>query len=218
MKKILLLILLFFISTSLFSETKSLQIKGFDIQAGVDDALDVSVTPIASQTEFFLIGMPFNIEEDYVRYSSTQDGRIIAHWSVLANTAFSLSIEAERLHHVDTAYINAYLDYILTFTYDMSFIDSSDISRTESGEFTYTTNLSGGTLAGGKVEDNKFIFDSPLQSNSFIGNLNGDIYFMFTQDSTDTINSYKGEDNQRVPEGNYEARVTITITAEGEAN
>ena len=46
-----------------------------------------------------------------------------------------------------------------------------------------------------------------------MGNLNGSIYFQFTQDATDIIMSEAnfGKNNDNVPVGNYEAVVTVEL-------
>lgn len=214
----LFLILLIF-SFGLNAAIKPIQTKSFQIQAGIDEALEVVVEPVSAQSESYLIGIPFNIEEDYVMYSSTLPGRVIAHWSLLANSAFEISITAEQLHHVDTQqYPNAKLDYILTFDYTLSYQTQNNSNPVEEkGNFTYTTTSDEvGIMEGNRVTNNKFIlgYDSLI---GYTGNLNGDVYFEFTSGSSDLIKSQKGNNaSTSVPTGNYEATVTITIkTPEG---
>lgn len=211
MKKIIIFILIFTSSLLSLFAWQPLETKALQIQAGVDKALEINVEPIPAQTEFFLIGMPFNIEEDYVKYSAELDGRIIAHWNILSNSQYSIFVDADKLHHVDTSsYPNANLDYILTFTYDIGYIDVNNNSQSMKGEFVY--NTANNSLSGSNVEENKFKFTGNIK-DSFIGLLDGDIYFMFTDSATNTIAANKENNSATVPQGDYIATVTLTMEA-----
>ena len=89
MRKNTLVIFLLLLSFSSFGKEYSLEMtRRFSLQAGFDSAMDISITPIAAQSQSYIAGMPFSIEDGQVQYQNTSQGREIARWNVLSNTDF----------------------------------------------------------------------------------------------------------------------------------
>ena len=232
MRKIFTLIFMTFIITCLFAEDNSISIttRPIALQAGFDKVLSVNVTRIPSQSETYLQGMPFNIEDPQVEYNASEDanGRRIANWSVLANTPFSLSFELEPLTAVNkpnsnepnsnesnsnesnSNESNSKLPYILTFEYELAYgLNRNDYLK---GKFS---------LDMGSAESPTTTFNNvnitegvTSEEGSFLGTLDGGVYFMFTKESTENI--AKDENGDVYPFGSYKANVTITITEVGQ--
>lgn len=207
------------------------------VQGNYGKSVKVRFDRIATQSSSFSIGMPFDIEGRLVQYNTTEKGREIAYWSVIANTKFTMKITAEKLTserkyetNSDPAEANYMLDYIMTFTYDFGFI-SSGTQTDKSGSFIINTESSSEWLtyvneynvkttlpySDGGVEFN--IIPNNADASSVIGSVNGSVYFMFTAKATEYIsNGFKnaGGVDMEVPSGNYYANVTLTIITEGE--
>lgn len=213
-RRFFLLIILLLSCSAVFAATKT-QTKGISIQAGYQDFADLRITPIASQSEAYLIGMPFNIEENYVQYNADSSGRVIARWSVLSNARFTLEItEISPLINTTDKVSNIELPYILTFDYDISYsMDGID-----------NNSLSGfWRVVYGDDTTYRFILPSQVVSseNFFIGSVAGNISFMFqdemeldgvTRKVTDVVRS------DDAPPGSYYALVKITIKTEEGGN
>ena len=221
MKKLFTLIFMTFIITCLFAEDNSIipsiTTRPIALQAGFDKVLSVNVTRIPSQSETYLQGMPFNIEDPQVEYNASEDanGRRIANWSVLANTPFSLSFELEPLTAVNKPNSNepnsnepnSKLPYILTFEYELAYgLNRNDYLK---GKFS----LDMGSAASPTTTFNVDITEGVTSAEgSFLGTLDGGVYFMFTKESTENI--AKDGNGDVYPFGSYKANVTITITEE----
>ena len=212
MRKIFTLIFMTFIITCLFAEDNSISIttRPIALQAGFDKVLSVNVTRIPSQSETYLQGMPFNIEDPQVEYNASEDanGRRIANWSVLANTPFTLSFVLEPLTAVNDS--NSTLPYILTFEYELAYgLNRNDYLK---GKFS----LDMGSAESPTTTFNNVNITEGVTSaeGSFLGTLDGGVYFMFTEESTKAI---ADDDNGAdYPFGSYKANVTITITEVGQ--
>lgn len=216
-----ILSILILISASLAAEYKIQSSKPLELQAGYDSVAYIGVEPIAAQSQAYLQGMPFNIEESYVAYGATENGRQIATWSMLSNTNVKLRITAELMHHVSEA--SLYLPYKLLFTYEIGYIDENGKPQT-SGEQEFSITTSGLPSSDEKPDSNTFeVFplenigsfvnqtSSENEKYYYVGNLNGSVYFQFTSWSTEIINANKGINNQNLPSGNYQAMVTIEM-------
>ena len=137
--------------------------------------------------------MPFNIEDPQVQYVVDGSGRLIANWSLMSNTDFNMTIALNPMLHVSSENITEYnpLEYVLTFEYILShgtdednFIDSKfsiDMENlTVAGEHvmeleTPTKDSSTGVATFKVNITNDVIGDAAV--SSFIGSLNGGIYF-----------------------------------------
>ena len=198
--------------------------KQLDIQAAYGDVASVSVSEIVSQSQQFMQGMPFNIEESYVAYGSTDRGREIARWSLMSNAKFKIRITASPMQHEEKAagtgkLGSSDLDYFLTFVGTIGYADQSgsdaDLGQTE---FTVATNPNDrvSSTAGSYDEQGRFVFDPFFNSTGlyeyYVGAVDGSIYFMFNSNSSNTIKAeYSDSTSTLVPHGNYVASVMIEI-------
>ena len=198
--------------------------KYFKIQGASGAVLRTTVSPISTQSTAFVMGMPFDIESDLVQYGVMQNGRTIANWSLVANTGFTMKIKADLLKSAGTYNNGAedvycYLSYLLKFTYNFGYFDLSDNSLSESGEFSidnengivkYKDPVTGSSTEKGLSADGYLGFQflpSGIATHGLSGSVNGDIYFMFTETSSDTIKNH----GELVPVGDYSADVTIIL-------
>ena len=189
--------------------------KPFTIQAGYQSAMDISVTPIAAQTQSYLAGMPFDIESQQVWYGYTEHGREIANWSILSNTGFDLRIKADPMYPVEddgvtkkAGYTGEGLDYILELQYIIGYPVESGEVESVSGSISCSSadgevvfeNISSGYATGDS--------DDP----HFIGSVDGSIFFIFDENSSDRIIAAAEDfDNADVPAGRYGAQVVFTM-------
>lgn len=229
MKRIFVLFLAVFAIFSIYADEPYVNTRPIALQAGLNEALNISVNRIPSQSENYLQGMPFNIDDSQVQYVAGSSGRLIANWSVLANTDFNLTFTLEPLKRVvlssEGEVDNPALDYILTFEYLVSYgisdsyidsqfslnmgdstpsvigkyvtvLDDVPVAKDANGNATFKINITEGLTDGGTI-------------SSFIGSLEGGIYFMFTPESTKALaeDPYGG----KYKAGNYRATVTINM-------
>ena len=185
-------ILIFFLlfGSSLVAGTTT---KDFSIQGGYDNTISLVIEPIAAQTVSYIAGMPFNIQDNQVKYDQISGGRQIARWSVVSNTLFTITVKANPLHPVDDTSIN--LDYILTFKYDLS---SADGSYEDQG-FEVSSDKTEHEFVVGNL--------SSMPESSFLGILEGGILFKFTEGGWNLANSSES------PSGNYITTVTVKLVA-----
>lgn len=195
--------------------------KHIAIQGGIDRILEVDIEPIASQSQSYIAGMPFNILDPQVKYNLNSDGRVIAYWNLLTNFPdFRIIIEAQPLHHEQEAAFptsGKYLPYILTFSYTMSLatgrnaIDSSFIIDLESdASQNGVTFISEDLVTGYRKYEVSLLSSSSSgteQYANYSGVLGGQIFFKFTQASSEKVNS------SDYPGGLYEAYVRVTLEA-----
>lgn len=196
--------------------------KYFKIQGASGAVLRSTVSPISTQSTAFIMGMPFDIEDDLVQYGVMQNGRTIANWSLVTNADFTIKIKADNLksaNNTGTEGVYCYLPYILKFTYNFGYFDSNGNSLSKSGEFTidnesgivkYTDPSTGSSVEKGLSADGYLSFQflpSGIAFYGLSGSVDGDIYFMFTESSSDTIKNH----GDTVPVGDYSADVTILL-------
>ena len=223
MRKIFYMIIIFlFIFSFLFarSNAQSVQTKRLGVQAGVDETLYVSMVPIAAQSQAFIMGMPFSVDDSLVMYDYTRNGRQIATWSLLTNTNFEISVDADVLKHVgsDEAGENEVvsLPYFLCFEYALSYfpvnstapISHQDafVIRSEGSDSISTPAAYNGYKIyesyNGEVSDaNTFSILQGADYTSFIGTLEGSIYFKFAEDA----------EPENAKGGDYTADVILTV-------
>ena len=236
MKRIFMLIIIFLTVLSLYSEKitvneKTIEFKtsSVELQGAYEEALNMNINPIAAQTESFLSGMPFNIEEEFVKYNRLSDGRAIATWNVLSNTRFNIYIRAERMYHVNDTNYNYPLDYILTFSYNLAYPNLNNFNG--AGSFYVTSNepvvTGAGTIEDPEsaliplisietpqgLEENFYkinLFDdfTDAITSGFTGSVDGSVYFKFTSDSTDALH---GTNKDNYKSGDYTAIVKFFV-------
>ena len=211
MRKNTLVIFLLLLSFSSFGKEYSLEMtRRFSLQAGFDSAMDISITPIAAQSQSYIAGMPFSIEDGQVQYQNTSQGREIARWNVLSNTDFNIKISGTKLFPVDETgqmmTTKKGLDYYLVFDYRLGYVTASGQYEATGTEEYYSAN---GTeyftdLTEGYTGD----------VNAFIGGVDGSIFFRFDEASSVRIASDSSNDSSSedyLPPGDYHAEVTITL-------
>ena len=214
------------VSTLLFSATihDTETSKYFKIQGASGAVIKATVSPISTQATSFIMGMPFDIEDDLVQYGVMQHGRAIANWSLVTNTSFLIKIKADHLASNNTYFdgtnnVKCYLPYYLNFSYNFGYFDSNGSSLSESGEFEidnergivkYTDPNTGLSTEKGVSADGYISFQflsTDITSHGISGSVDGEIYFMFTESASDRIlNS-----GSTVPVGEYTAEVTIVL-------
>lgn len=211
MRKAHLIILLILVLANVNAAYVHETTRHFDLQAGYGETSSINITPIPAQSQSYVVGMPFSIEDQLVT-DKTGRGREIATFTLLSNTDFNIIVEPGRgtdgkMHHVnslgepvkndDGTYEHEGLDYVLTFRYLLGYVrgdseydapEETRIYYSKNGKTTYS-DITTGYTAG--------------QGNDFIGTANGAIFFRFDENSTDMIES--------LPEGDYMAYLKITL-------
>ena len=227
MRKMIFLVIILLSFSRLYAEIET---KTIALQAGYDTVMDISIERVAAQGENYLQGMPFNIEDPQVEYVANSKGRLIAYWSLLSNTPFKLTFLLEPLRHENVP-ISAeneenLLYYILTFEYALSY--GTDNQYAMDSEFSLDMNdgnpqvitednLGYSTSVAEDGYSSSFSLNlteglaESFDSNSFIGNLDGGVYFMFTKASSDAL-AYDTA-AKTFERGSYHAMVTITMEA-----
>ena len=230
-KNLILCVMITLFPLSIFAQTKT---SGLVLQGAYDVALNMNITPIAAQTESYLAGMPFNIEEAFVAYQENSDGRAIATWNVLSNTKFNIYIKAENMvHSTEEDYAPAVpLSYILTFSYNLAYpglegFDGSGSFWLRSGSNmgfgtdSTTTDISAErpyendtSLPTGITSEDSFykvnLFDSQSFDENFTGftgSVDGRVFFKFTEEASNALNNAAYD----YPAGNYTAIVTFFV-------
>lgn len=228
MKKLLLSIIFSISIVAALSAISNPVTKPFKIQGGSGTVLHISITPTSTQATSFLMGMPFDIEEDLVQYGKMKDGRSIAKWSMVANSDFKIKVNAGLLTSEgtyiptgETTPVHAELSYIMKFEYSFGYYESNGNISNLSGSFTLDNETGNGSYVNPETgtstdvtwaPDKSFIYDilpSNIDSAGLSGSVDGQIYFMFTENSTYRIK----KEADTVPVGDYHAYVTVTLEA-----
>ncbi len=195
--------------------------KSFDIQGAFGDVVEIIVDPIPSQTQAYLMGMPFNIEDNQVQYGATESGRLIANWSLISNLPnVSLTIDGEPLAYKNNPSLSTPLDYELRLFYRIGYYnEKGDLVDIGSGTpIVYSTN----DEIDGNYEESYELFARNIKDGTYIGSLNGTIYFMFTEESSEMLKPADGsrppyenygDGRAFFPGGEYVATVTLTLEA-----
>ena len=187
----------------------------FDLQAGYDYASSIHITPIPAQSQSYIAGMPFSIEDPIVTGES-DIGREIATWTLLSNVDFNIVVspgkDDGKMYPIDRATGEPYkkedgtykyegLDYTLTFRYQLGYVRGDSEYDAPVSLFTYeSTN---GKTVFNELTDGYTVNDE----NNFIGTVNGSIFFKFNDAS-----SYRIENEPAsLPAGDYMAYLTITL-------
>lgn len=210
--------------------------KPLELQAAYGKVAYVSVTPIPAQGQSYIQGMPFNIEESYVLSTITdengkvipgsENGRLIANWSLISNTKVKLKISVNPMKHVSGN--SSSLSYYLHFTYLAGYTNAGGDEiplNTEYFNIPMKDNdpvsviksdvpVSGYTNTY-EVDPFAEITNFANDETSYIGSLDGGIYFQFDKVSTELIYEEKGKaDSTSIPAGNYTASVLIEMVSQ----
>lgn len=177
----------------------------FMIQAGYEEACSVAVHEIAAQSTSYIGGMPFDIEEDIVAYNAADVGRRIATIDIISNTRFRMTITSDGpMKHIENdgsrSETSTPLHYILTFRFLLGFYVNGNINE------NVTTDVVFRSSAGRR----EWTINASPDSDTFLGTVDGAIYFMFDQAASEFIDS---SDDTSLPPGNYDSTVTITVEA-----
>ncbi len=220
MKRYLLLLAIMLAAASIHASANSTHqfSRPLMIQGARGAALTLDVTPIASQSEGYRIGMPFSIEDVQVQSTNKTTGRTLAYWSLIANTEFSIDVEARLMRHIDHEEVT--LPYRMTFVSDVSLANGNSEEVTfyfDLGSKSDPCGISLQSAPDPKVTKNadstlySFDFlsglDTGLGEGKFIGSLNGSIDFKFS----DSVTTAELADDDAYPVGQYQAEVVITL-------
>ena len=212
--------------------------KPLELQAAYGQVAYVSVTPIPAQGQSYIQGMPFNIEESYVLSTITdengkvipgsENGRLIANWSLISNTKVKLKISVNPMKHVSGN--SDSLNYYLHFTYLAGYTNAGGDEIPLNTEYFNIPMKDNDPVTVVRIDDpasryaNIYEVDpfeevsadfSDEENMSYIGSLDGGIYFQFDENSTELIYSEKGNaDSTSIPAGNYTASVLIEMVSQ----
>ena len=205
--------------------------KPLELQAAYGKVAYVSVTPIPAQGQSYIQGMPFNIEESYVLSTITdengkvipgsENGRLIANWSMISNSKVKLRITTTPMTHVSKE--SDKLNYYLHFTYLMGYSDGNNNVELDTQYFNIPMKendpvsilKASDTQSVYEVDLFEVIADFTEGGSSYIGSLDGGIYFQFDEVSTELIYKEKGKaDSTSIPAGNYTASVLIEMVSQ----
>lgn len=229
MKKRTLTYLFLIIALSTLNAVSNPATRPFKIQGGVGSELRLKITALSTQSTSFAMGMPFDIEEDLVQYGAMKDGRTIATWSMVSNCPFIIKVNAGKLtsenqkSSEDTS--KALLTYILKFEYNFGYYNTSGSIERNEGSFTinneelngvyFDPNLNSNVTANADPEGwvTYDFMPSAIADTGLSGSVDGKIYFMFTQASTNLIETNKGQTEGEVPSGDYTAVVRVLLEA-----
>lgn len=211
MKKITVLLALLITLSGLFasSSTPKVITKSIPIQGAFGQVAHIAVETIPAMANAYMHGIPFNIEEPYVWYGSGE-GRQVAYWSFISNTAFEIEITAEPMKYADTGLADDIvpLEYVLYFSCMPSYINAEGTSVTNA-QYSFTVE-SGKTTRWTE-------FNNVENTSSYIGSVNGSIYFQFNERSTNRIKlteNFNKNNRSDLPAGSYVAQVTMKILIE----
>ena len=221
MKKryIFFLIIIVCFSSLYSAAVENVKTKSIRIQAGVSNTLYVAVQPIAAQSQAYIMGMPFSIDDELVKYEYKEKGRHIASWSILTNSNFDITVVANDLVHETEK--DEKISYYLCFDYSLSYfpINAKD-PITKEGAFVIKSDGNTDTEIPSSYTDENFymikksgenfnLISDADSGSQYIGALDGAIYFKMSK-ASDKINS----STESYPGGNYSGLVKITLEAQ----
>ena len=204
MRKAYLMIIAILMSVSLHAVTEP-NCDSFMIQAGYEEACSVVVHEIAAQSASYIGGMPFNIEENIVAYNPADVGRRIATIDIISNTRFRMTVTSDGpMKHIENDGVRTVtstpLNYILTFQFLLGYYEGGNINESATTTIRYRT-------AG---SDTSWTIGASPDPETFLGTVDGTIYFMFDQAASAFIAS---SDDTSLRPGNYDSTVTIRVEA-----
>lgn len=175
------------------------------LQGAYDKVVSIEFDEIAAQSQSELSGIPFNIQDQTVQAGSG-NGRAISRWNIITNTPFTLRVSCDGMFHEDDIEKKKpSLEFSLTFTYDLAYYVKGE-EDSDKGSFTYSYS----TESNGD-ENNVFSMipeDVVPDTNTFIGSVDGIVYFKFDTQATDIDN------DDLYPPGNYYADVKVEVITE----
>ena len=180
--------------------------RAINLQGAYGDVAEVYIEAVPAQSQMYVSGMPFSIEDSTVQPGATSTGgRYIADWSFITNTKVNLYIRGEYLTSVNPTPDGEYakLPYKLKFDYELAYVDNNGDSSSESATFSYSNG------AGETYYKYEIIPGIANKSGSFLGSLDGSVYFEFLNKVDNTI-SY-----DELPVGDYKADVYVVLEAAG---
>lgn len=202
-KSIICILFLAMMISGLYSATYSSELtREIQLQGAYDKVVSIEFDEIAAQSQSELSGIPFNIQDQTVQ-TGAGNGRTISSWNIITNTPFTLRVSCDGMFHEDDAVKEKPLEFSLTFTYDLAYYISGS-EESEKGSFTYSI----------KANDNGNNIFSMMpenvvpDTNTFIGSVDGLVYFKFETSATDIDN------DNLYPPGNYYADVKVEVMTE----
>ena len=217
LKKLLAITIFFISSLSLFAVNWTTETKHLAIQGGLQEVMHVSVEPIASQSQSYIMGMPFSVEDTLVQFNYGQYGRLVANISMIANSKFKIVISAPDLawNKEDSSTIDSWsLPYILTIESDVSYYTVNSVTpRNDNFVFAVKSTTadevrpsSHTTSTGIQITiyaDNADVslFNENVDYESLVGSAEGKVYFKFANNAKIA----------EAPDGDYTANVTIRL-------
>ncbi len=210
-KRIVLIItIIFLVLAPAYSAYEIQRTKEFTLMAGYETVLYLEIDEIPAQSNQYIAGMPFNIEDFQVQAGTTEHGREIATWNMLSNTPeFGLKIWGEPMYHVDDTEKKNPLNYVLNIQYMLGYyLENGSLGNSESKwlEFDSTD----GIATEGDAELIDLLGGVSTSAGTFIGSLGGSIFFEFTPATSQEIMNDMDVD-EKFPEGEYTATVTFKL-------
>ena len=183
MRKTHLIILLIFVLANVNAAYVHETTRHFDLQAGYGATSSINITPIPAQSQSYVVGMPFSIEDPMVTDSMRH-----------------VDAKGEPVMNEDGSYEHEGLDYILEFRYLLGYVGEGNTQDSREGEFTYESRIVTKTISD-------LTMGYTGEGNAFIGTANGAIFFRFDDKSSGMIEN----PNNTLPAGDYMAHVKITL-------
>ena len=212
-KVIISILMLLMLSLSLnASDIRETNSDSFTVQAGYGTVIGIDIEPIPAQSVAYIAGMPFDIEDAMVQFDSSPDGgRTIARFSILSNTNFKITFDGEPMKYMGEVSANATvrptdLHYYLYFDCELGVYRNGIVVPVTSDGFNYSSrSASGDNPKEQSWSPNVTGFDT----NSYVGNVEGTIRFMFDEETSNFIKTQSDDIN--LPPGTYGAEVKIYI-------
>lgn len=185
-------ILLLAVFGDLFATLSSVDFRGFQITAQRGEIQEVSITPIEAMSLDVTEGIPFDLEDESVAYSSATDAvvgkRHIANWSMYSNLADpKVTIDAPHLKHEGTG---------VTVPYQMAF-------------YFQFPDEEGKMIDGNIIVHSDTVYDSSKDEDR----LWKDDQVNFTDRPVRLmLGNVNVKDDSVYPPGRYSAVVTVTIS------
>ena len=174
------------------------------LQGAYDKVVSIEFDEIAAQSQGELSGIPFNIQDQTVQAESG-NGRAISRWNIITNTPFTLRVSCDGMFHEDVIEKKKPLNFSLTFTYDLAYYVSGN-EESYKGSFTYSTDPESNGDENNVI--NMIPEDVVPDTNTFIGSVDGLVYFKFNTFSKDI------DIDELYPPGNYYADVKVEVITE----
>lgn len=187
--------------------------KDISIQGGYKDFFSLAVEIVDAPSVGYTAGMPFDLMSSNINPADTEDGILIAKWSMLTNQPeFTFKVKCNSLKPVrdPVKYPDQTADpmldpkneiaYILTFKYQLSIYSGGNSVAMSPTRFMVASD--------GSVIDptprNPITGDTVYDSQSLLGTNAGEIYLKLTPDNYPTK-------LENAVDGDYQGLVTIVM-------